>query len=307
MSDLMNKEAATVELLQLKYFQAVARLEHMTQAAEELGIAQPALSQTIARLEREVGVPLFERVGRGIRLNQFGKAYAQRVERIFLEIEQGQRELANIAGGTQGQVELALSVATHLLPDLLSAFRQDHPAIRFRLSQPDVTAIAQQLNRGTYDLCITSPPLRQSGVASISLLTEDIRLAVPTWHPFAHRSQIRLQEVAQEAFICLKPEHSLRQLTDSFCQQAGFRPQIVFESDGPSIVRGLIRAGLGIAFVPALSWRGSVGPAVVEIPVEEPLCQRTIGLSWQTSRSLSRAAQQFREFVVHYFAQLSTV
>src|SRR5579859_128319 len=296
-----------MEILQLKYFQTVARLEHMTRAAEELGIAQPALSQTIARLEAELGVPLFERMGRGIRLNQFGRAYAQRVERIFLEMEQGQRELADIAGGAQGQIELALSVATHLLPDLLSAFRQDHSAIRFRLSQHDVTTMAQQLNRGIYDLCITSPPLQQSGVASIALLTEDIHLAVPAGHPFAHRSQIRLPEVAEEAFICLKPEHSLRQLTDSFCQQAGFRPQIVFESDEPSIIRGLIKAGLGIAFVPALSWRGSIGAAVVEIPVAEPLCQRTIGLSWLASHSLSAAAQQFRDFAVHYFAQLSAV
>ena len=294
-----------MELLQLKYFQMVARLEHMTRAAEELGVAQPALSQTIARLETELGVPLFERVGRGIRLNQFGKAYAQRVERIFLEIEQGQRELAQIADGTQGQIELALSVATHLLPDLLSAFRQRHPAIRFRLLQHEVTTMTQQLSRGRVDLCITSPPLQQSGIASIPLLTEEIRLAVPNWHPLAQRSRIRLEEVAEEAFICLKPEHSLRQLTESFCQQAGFRPQVAFESDEPSTIRGLIRAGLGIAFIPVVSWRGAVGAsAVVEIPVEEPLCQRTIGLSWLAERSPSRAAQQFHEFAVHYFAQL---
>jgi DNA-binding transcriptional LysR family regulator len=295
-----------MELLQLKYFQTVARLEHMTQAAAELGIAQPALSQTIARLEAELGVPLFERVGRRIRLSQFGKAYAQRVEQAFLELTQGQREIAAIAEGTEGEVELALSVATQLLPDLLSGFRYNHPAIRFRLSQHDVKTMAQQLGKGTYDLCITSPPLQQAGVASISLLTEDIRLAVPTWHPLAERSSIRLQETAHEDFICLKPEHSLRQLTDSFCQQAGFRPQIVFESDEPSTIRGLIRAGLGIAFVPSISWRGAVEPAVVvEIPIEKPLCQRTIGLSWLTGRALSPGAQQFREFATQYFTQLS--
>jgi LysR family transcriptional regulator, transcription activator of glutamate synthase operon len=294
-----------MELLQLKYFQTVARLEHMTQAAAELGIAQPALSQTIARLEAELAVPLFERVGRGIRLSQFGKVYALRVERIFLELTQGERDIAAIADGTEGEIELAVSVATQLLPDLLSGFRHEHPAIRFRLSQHDVK-MAKQLSKGTYDLCITSPPLQQVGVASISLLTEDIRLAVPTWHPLAERPSIHLQEVAQEDFICLKPEHSLRQLTDSFCQQARFRPQIVFESDEPSTIRGLIRAGLGIAFVPSLSWRGAVEPAVVvEIPIERPLCRRTIGLSWFTGRSLSPAAQQFREFAIQYFAQIS--
>lgn len=295
-----------MELLQLKYFQTVARLEHMTRAAEELGIAQPALSQTIARLETELGFPLFERAGRGLRLNEFGKAYARRVERIFLELAQGQRELAALADGTQGQIELALSVATHLLPDLLSAFGHAHPAIRFRLSQHEGTPMAQGLRRGTADLCITSPPLQHADIASIPLLTEDIRLAVPNWHPLAQRTEIRLQEVADEAFICLKPEHSLRQLTDSFCQQAGFRPQIVFESDEPAIIRGLIKARLGIAFVPALSWRGSVGPMVVELPIVEPLCQRTIGLSWLAERVLSQAAQQFRAFAAQYFEHLAT-
>ncbi len=283
-----------MELLQLKYFLMVARIEHMTRAAEELGVAQPALSQTIARLETELGVVLFERVGRGIRLNQFGKAYAVRVERIFLELEQGRRELARIADGSQGQVDLAIGVATHMLPDLLGAFRRDHPGVRFRLSQHEVTTMARQLSRGSYDLCLTSPPLVQEGLESVNLLTEDIRLAVPTGHVLARREHIRLQEVAEEAFVCLKPEHSLR----------GFRPQVVFESDEPSTIRGLIRAGLGIAFVPALSWRGSVGSAVVEVPIEEPLCQRTIGLSWQAGRALGRATEEFREFAVRYFEAL---
>jgi DNA-binding transcriptional LysR family regulator len=165
--------------------------------------------------------------------------------------------------------------------------------------------MAQQLGKGDYDLCITSPPLQQTGVASVSLLTEDIYLAVPAWHRLAQRSSIRLQEVAEEPFIGLKPEYSLRRLTDGFCQQAGFRPQIAFESDEPSTIRGLIRAGLGIAFVPALSWRGAVEPTVVvEIPIAEPRCQRTIGLSWRSGRPLSRAAEEFREFAIRYFALL---
>ncbi len=82
---------------------------------------------------------------------------------------------------------------------------------------------------------------------------------------------------------------------------------IVFESDEPAIIRGLIKAGLGIAFVPALSWRGSVGPMVIELPIAEPLCQRTIGLSWLAERVLSQAAQQFRAFAAQYFEHLATV
>lgn len=294
-----------MELLQLKYFLTVARLEHMTRAAEALGIVQPALSQTIARLEGELGVPLFDRLGRNIHLNHFGRAYVQHVERIFEELEQGRREISELADGSQGQVEFALGAATHLLPDLLRAFRKDHPGVHFQLSQHPVTDLVQQLTRGACDLCISSPPLQQPGITSVPLLTEDILLAFPSNHPLAQFSQIRLDEVAQEAFISLKPGHSLRELTDSFCRQAGFRPHIAFESDEPSTIRGLIRAEQGIAFVPAISWRGSVGLSVVQVKVSEPKCQRTVGLSWLTGRRLSMVTQQFRQFVIEYFAYLA--
>lgn len=297
-----------MELLQLKYFLTVARLEHMTHAAEELGIAQPALSQTIARLEKELGVALFDRLKRNIYLNHFGRAYRQHVERLFEELEQGRRDLSELADGRQGQVSVALGAATHLLPDLLSTFRKEHPGVHFLLSQHQVntiTSLMQQLISRECDLCLSSPPLQQPDITSVPLLTEEILLAFPSTHPLAARSQIRLQEVAHEAFISLKPGQSLRDLTDSLCQQAGFRPWIVFESDEPSTIRGLIRAEQGIAFVPAVSWRGSVGPAIKHVTVSEPQCQRTVGLSWLTDRRLSMAAQHFRQFVIEYFAHLT--
>lgn len=298
-----------MELLQLRYFQTVARLEHMTRAAEELGIAQPALSHTIARLEEELGVPLFDRVGRNIRLNHFGRAYLQRVERIFEELVRGKRELNDLAEGRQGEIELGMNVATHLLPDVLSAFLKDHPTIHFQLSQHEgktVADIALQLTKGTCDVYISSPALQQPGVTSVTLLTEDIWLAVPSTHPFAERSHVHLQEVANEAFISMKPGHSLRALTDNFCQQMGFRPKILFETDEPLTIRGLVKAGQGIAFVPAITWQGAVSSAVSHVPISEPKCQRTIGLSWSTDRSLSLAARQFRQFVIDYFACLQS-
>src|SRR2546428_13358678 len=111
-----------MDLLQLHYFRTVARLEHMTRAAEALLIAQPALSQTIARLEDELGVPLFDRLGRRIRLNLFGKAFLERVERVFAELDQGRRELADLVGGEQGRVDLSLGVVLRIFPELLHDF-----------------------------------------------------------------------------------------------------------------------------------------------------------------------------------------
>src|SRR5258708_33114532 len=110
-----------MDLLQLKYFQAVAQLEHMTRAAEQLSIAQPFLSQSIAKLEEDLGVPLFDRQGRRIQLNQFGKVFLKRVERVFVELDEGRREVADLAGLEHGLIALAVA-STQPLPDLLSAF-----------------------------------------------------------------------------------------------------------------------------------------------------------------------------------------
>lgn len=93
-----------MELLHLKYFQIVAKHEHMTQAAEELCISQPSLSKVVNRLEEELGVPLFDRQGRNIRLNAFGKAFLKRVERVFRELEDGKKEITDMNGLEQGRI-----------------------------------------------------------------------------------------------------------------------------------------------------------------------------------------------------------
>ena len=120
-----------MELQQLRYFLTVARLEHMTRAAEELHITQPSLSITISRLEESLGVPLFDRYRRQIKLNEFGKAFLRRVERIFDELEEGKRELLDLAGLEHGTVSVA-STSMGILKDLIDSFLTQYP-VKFRL------------------------------------------------------------------------------------------------------------------------------------------------------------------------------
>ena len=144
-----------MDLLQLRYFRTVARLEHMTRAAQELYISQSSLSKTITHLERELGVSLFDRQGRQVRLNQYGKAFLRRVEQVFTVLDDGQRELADLAAGKQGQVALA-SMNVYLLPGLLQAFRERYPGITIRLfGNPRQESLAQ-LERGEVDLLQSS-------------------------------------------------------------------------------------------------------------------------------------------------------
>ena len=289
----------------LEYFCVAARLEHITRAAEELSITQPSLSKAITQLEEELGVRLFDRVGRQIRLNHYGEALLRRVERASQELEQGQREIADLVSGDEGFIELAIHAGTQLLPDLLSTFRQQYPQIRFRASQVNAPEAFEQLERGEVDLCITCPPSQRPDILSVPLITEEVVLAVPPDHRIAGREHVPLSEVADEAFISLKPGYNLRNISDAVMQQAGLNFRFAFEGDNPAVIPNLIQAGLGIGFVPAITWTTAINSSLTLLRLTDTKLERTLGLSWREDRYPSRAEQHFRRFIVDYFSRLS--
>jgi DNA-binding transcriptional LysR family regulator len=289
-----------MELLQLKYFEIVARHEHVTRAAEELHISQPSLSKVISRLEEELGAVLFDRQGRNIRLNSFGKAFLKRVERIFLELEDAKRELADMSGLEQGKITLAWT-SVSLLPRVLEGFLKKYPYVSFRQTVDSTLEIKHQLENGVIDLCISSPPIEGSVIICKPLFTEELLLAVPENHKFANRESVDLIEAAKEPFVSTKQGYGYRDVTDELCRQAGFVPNIVFESDATFSLINLINAGLGIAFLPAPGMRDFSTKLPRLVRIKKPVCQRTICLSYLEGHYLSKAAQQFCGYVTDYF------
>ena len=290
--------------LHLKYFQEVARLEHITQAAEALSIAQPSLSKAISQLEEELGVLLFDRIGRQIRLNHAGKVLLYRVERAFDELDQVRRELNDLTSGEQGIIELAIHTGTQILPDLLIAFREQYPQIRFKVSEQRGSEVLNELEHGDATLCLTCLPLTRPNISSMPLITEDIRLAVPPGHPLAQREHVLVSEVADEPLVALATGYKLREITEAFLLENGIRPQIAFEVNNPAVIPALIKARLAIGFVPVVTWR-NVMASLMLLPLEGARLQRTLALAWRQERYLSRAECLFRDFVIAYFAGLS--
>ncbi|MCS7462022.1 LysR family transcriptional regulator [Paenibacillus doosanensis] len=292
-----------MELLQLKYFQAVARQEHMTRAAKELAVAQPALSQTIARLESEAGVPLFDRQGRQIKLNPFGRAFLKHIDRALADIEDGLREVKDLAGMERGHISLGV-MATQILGDLLKAFGAEHPQVKFRVHQHSLQTMVERLHSGELDLCIASMPIEYPGIRWQTLMYDEIILIVPYEHPLAGRSSVRLDELAGETFINLKSGNNLRDWTDAYFERAGIQPDIAYEIDEPASVRSLVKAGLGISFSTMLNLRFWDHTSVMPLRIAEPVCRRPIGLAWKEDRYHSMAARSFREFVQSFFARV---
>jgi DNA-binding transcriptional LysR family regulator len=289
-----------MELLQLKYFQTVARLEHMTKAAEELHVAQPALSKTISRLEQDLGVPLFDRYKKKIRLNPYGKLFLKQVDTALTILDEGRRQVVDQAGLEQGRIFLATT--NHKCDaKLISSFLSIYPEVNLRLTQTTShERKIELLQGGELDFCITSLPIDHPEIESIDFLTEEIFLVIPSNHHLSSRSSILLHEVAEESFIGLHKKHSFRELTDRYCKSAGFKPKITCEVDNYTVVSDFVKAGMGIALLTEGAKKKE--SSLIYLPIDKPICQRTFQLLWWKNHYLSKAAHTFRDFLIQYYA-----
>ncbi len=293
-----------MELQQLEYFRVVARTEHVTQAAEELAITQPALSRAVARLERDLGVALFDHRGRSVKINRYGRAFLRHVERALGALDEGRRELTDLADRDAGVIAFgfAHALGTSVVPDLIAGFRRQHPRARFQLLQNASHIIVDELEAGEVDLALVSP-MAPAGerIESLELASEELYLAVPHDHRFAKRKSVRLSELRDDTFVCLRQGYGLRMLTDRFCAQAGFTPKIAFEGEEIATLRGLVAVGLGVAIIPAAGSPAEGAPP--QLRISEPVCRRSIGLLWDPSRYQPELAQGFRHHIVAAFAR----
>lgn len=289
-----------MELLQLKYFQVVARMQHMTKASEYLKIAQPSLSKTISNLEKDLGVKLFDRKGKYIVLNEYGSIFLKRVDEALSAIDTGKKEICDLIEDSTYEVKLLVLACSSLIPDLLGDFRNINPNIRFKIFQ----TIPEGSTLDNFDLCLSATDTYIPKENSILLLDEEIFLAIPTNHKFTKLDSVSLKDVSKENFISLKKGKAFRDITDDFCQLCGFVPNIIFESDNPSTVRDFISGNKGIGFFPGISWRLNSNSDVKLISIKDFKCRRIIEISWNSSKYMSDIVRLFRDFTVDFFNSL---
>lgn len=287
-----------MELLQLKYFLTVARCEHVTEAAGKLHVTQSSLSKTIQRLEDDLGVPLFDRIGRKLRLNDFGRTFLQRTEKALFELEQGKREIADLSNKDQGILQLAVTTAS-TLPGILREFRKNQPDIQFHVQMVSLENMSRLLYRGEVDFGLSSPPMQGDDIECQILYDDPIVVAVPMGHRYAERSSIQLAELKDESFVGVKQGYGVRDMVDSTCQSAGFVPKYVYEGDEPARLTALVEAEIGLAFIPSTA--RNPHERIRYLQVEEHRLVREIALLSHKNRYISKAALEFRSVVMEYF------
>ncbi|AFI30742.1 LysR family transcriptional regulator [Bacillus sp. A053] len=292
-----------MEWEQLEYFQTLARMQHVTKAAKSLSITQPALSRSIARLENHLGVPLFDRQGRSITLNQYGHIFLRRVQAMMKEYTEGKEEIQALLKPDQGVVSLGFlhTLGTTLVPDLIGSFQQEYPNIAFQLKQNHSYWLLERLKSGDLDLCLLASIKPENPIQWIKLWSEELFLFVPIDHPLANRESITLTEIAGERFILLKKGYALRMTVDELFEKADIQPNIMFEGEEAATAAGFVAAGLGISILPDL--KGLDQSKIAKIRVSWPECQRVIGIAWIKGRFLSPVAETFKQYVISHFSE----
>lgn len=281
-----------MELLQLRYFLDVARTEHMTESARRLHVAQPALSQAIHRLERELGATLFDHVGRGIALSAAGRALEERVTPLVEALDELPAELARIEGREERTVRVDIQSASGLVVDAIARYQAERPAARFAVTQLKSEGKPWDVRVRT---CLAGGDVRGGQRRWV----ERIGIALP--RRFAPPgAPIDLATLADEPFICLAPGRAFRALTDRLCAAAGFAPTVAFESDNPAVVKKMIGLGLGVGFWPERSWGSLDDGNAAFVPVADERFARAVVVDWPKGALRSEAAT-FRDFLCGEF------
>jgi LysR family transcriptional regulator, transcription activator of glutamate synthase operon len=299
----------------LRWLQQVADGTTVTEVSEVEPVTQSGVSRALARLEEQIGTPLLRRSGRTLRMTHAGAVFKPHLDAMLHQLDDGIAAVNQLIDPDTGTVALAFqqSLGTWLVPDLARSFRTSRPLVGFQLTQVRDELHSAPLDGGHADLELgtrrlgrperpgnTSPHEPDPAVRARLIAIEPLRLALPREHRLAGQPSVRLADVAADPFIGLRPASALRQRTDDLCDQAGFRPTVIFEGDDLSNVRGFVAAGLGVAVVPAPragSPESAAGPVVYR-EITDAGAVREIYLIWSAERRLLPAADLFRRHVI---------
>lgn len=282
-----------MDLQKLKYFYEAARIEHITKAAENLCIAQPALTKAIRSLEDELGVALFTRTGRNIQLTDCGDYLKKRLDTLLPEIDGLPEEINQLKSRVNKTVKLNILAASSFVIDSIIRYRKLHPDVIFDFEQ--------NISETGSDIVIYTDGIQQISEKKYlrrSVKQEEIFLAVPKTSPFAARDSVNLTEVKEESFVMLSSSRLFGVVCNRLCADVGFVPKILFESDSPAAVQNIVSTGTGVAFWPKFSWGKIKNKDVALLPISHPVCRRELILELYDRFPQSEYAADFYDFLI---------
>jgi len=259
-----------LDVKRLRVLTEVARRGSFSAAADSLYLSQSAVSQQVATLEREVGMPLLERTSSGPKLNDAGRVLVGHAEAALARLEEAEHELKAIAGLHGGELRIASfpSASATLLTEALAEFGDRHPNVRLTVTEAEPEDSLPRLRAAEVDVAVVFdypmlPRTEERDIDRILVLTESMYLALPLDHPLAEKHIVRLMDLANETWLCGVCPSSCGDVVKQACREAGFEPRIGLESDEYQVLQAYVAAGLGFTLLPDLALPALRGDLVI--------------------------------------------
>lgn len=294
-----------MDMRHLRYVVALGASRHFTRAAEALGIAQPALSQAVAALERDLGVVLFERTSRSVRPTTAGTAFLAAAARILGDVAALRDTMSEFAGLLRGRVVVGtLQVYGEMtMPRVVGAFHRVHPGVDIVLIHDMTGVMLAKMRASELDVALVNVAdfTLHPDLDFVRVEDDELAIAVPPQHPLADRRTIAFEDLRNESFVSFRPGSGLHATLLEAAQRAGFTPHIVCETGDTIALRSLVAEGLGVALL-SRAYLSMPGPPVAALEVT-PRLDRAVALATRAGGPVNPAARAFAGFWREWIAR----
>lgn len=302
-----------MEIHQLQYMKEIARQESFSKAAETLHITQSALSKSIAKLENEIGVKLFSRLGNRVQINEFGKVLLRYGEAALINLDSGLAEVRSMADLDSRRVRIGCC-AEVFIKHLVQEFLLSHPDTSVQCFLQTNEQMAASLSQGTIDFCFTVEPVVGDNLITTTLYEDHLTMLMSKEHPLANRDGVYLKEFSEDRFIISNQSYGMHSNTYDICRSIGFEPKILYEGYDTEIAGTLVEHNLAVEITPysiscgVARFLGPEGGRLISIvPLLDDFAKKPINLVTAKGHYLSPAAKCFAEEATKYFRSMTQV
>ncbi len=285
-----------LELRQLQCFYETAKLKSFTKASEKMFIAQPAVSMAIKKLENEIGVKLFHRHDRAVRLTVEGERFLIHVEKVFDQLEEARLEMEELRGLERGEVKLGLPsmMGSFYFPNIIVAFKKSYPQLNISIVEDGTKQIQTHIENDEINMGVIVLEEMTADLEAIPIIEEEMVVCVPKSHQLAKQAEITYEQLADEPLVLFKEGYFQRDLVINHIHESGLTPTIAFETNQISLTKSLTRKGLGVTLFLKMVIQDDTD--LVPLSLVPPITL-SLGLAWKKKTYLSKANKAFVDFV----------
>lgn len=288
-----------IEITHLKYISVLAQELNFQRAAQKLGVTQPNLSQQLKKIEIELGLKLFERNNKFVKLTREAESFVIKIREVLKTMDQITNEMKEQKTGLSGTIILSAipTIGPYLIPKILPRLKKLAPNIKLIIREETTSQLIESLKSGVCDLGLMALPVNDKQLVTRKMAREDFFLAVAHNHALAQKKSVSFTDITSEEVLILGEGHCFRDQALEYCHRHHFQPNIIFEGSSLSSVVNLAASGQGVTFVPQMSLQYFVMNHLKFIPFEKHTATRDIGVAWRFTMPLSHVQKFFLKLI----------